>query len=201
MKGYASRNSPFARKVRVAAIETGQGEAIDWTMVDLFDRPAILSQINPLDQVPVIRTTDGTALYDSPVICQYLDSLHDGPRLYPRDGPARWTALRLEALGDGLGTACAALAGEMRRPEDRRHDPFIASQSRKIDGALDALEGEADRLDGPLGIAQIAVGCAIGYMELRDCAPGWRGSRARLAAWYDGFRNRPSMRETAPPGP
>ena len=116
MKGYASHNSPFARKVRVAAIETGQGEAIDWTMVDLVDRPAVLGQANPLDQVPVVIQDDGTALYDSPVICQYLDSLHDGPKLYPEAGAARWTALRLEALGDGLGAASAALAGERRRP-------------------------------------------------------------------------------------
>ncbi len=199
MKGYASHNSPFARKVRVAAIETGQGETIDWTMVDLVDRPAVLGQTNPLDQVPVVIQDDGTALYDSPVICQYLDSLHDGPKLYPEVGAARWTALRLEALGDGLGAASAALAGERRRPEDRRYDPFIAAQSGKIGAALAALEDEIDRLDGPTGIAQIAVACAIGYMELRACAPGWRESRPRLAAWYDAFRDRPSMRRTAPP--
>ena len=201
MKGYASHYSPFARKVRVAAIETGQGEAIDWTMVDLLDRPAVLGQTNPLDQVPVIVMADGAALYDSPVICQYLDSLHNGSKLYPPDGPARWTALRLEALGDGLAAACAAIAGERRRPEDRRHDPFIVGQSRKIDGALAALEDEVDRLDGPLGIAQIAAACAIGYMEVRECAPGWREPRPRLAAWYDAFRDRPSMRRTAPPDP
>ncbi len=200
MKGYASPNSPFARKVRVAAIETGQGDAIDWTMINLTDRPAALGRTNPLDQVPVVIGEDGAALYDSPVICQYLDSLHDGAKLYPEAGPARWTALRLEALGDGLGAA-AALAGERRRPAERQHEPFIAGQARKIDAALAALDEEIDALDGAAGIAPIAAACAIGYVELRDCAPGWRESRLRLAAWYAAFSQRPSMRETAPPPP
>ena len=199
MKGYASANSPFARKVRVAAIETGQAGAIDWTMVDLADRPAELGATNPLDQVPVLIGEDGKALYDSPVICEYLDNRHDGPKLLPETGAARWTALRLQALGDGLGAASAALTGELRRPKDRRFQPFIANQTKKIGAALDALEGEIDSLAGPLTIAAIAAACAIGYMELRDCAAGWRAARPGLAAWYDNFCRRPSMRQTATP--
>lgn len=196
MKVYGTPHSPFARKVRVAAIETGQAGAIDWTMIDLNDRPAELGAINPLDQVPVLIRDDGKALYDSPVICEFLDSRHDGPKLLPEAGKARWTVLRLQALGDGLGGASAALAGERRRPEDRQSEPFIANQTKKINAALGALEGEVGALEGPLTIAPIAVSCAMGYMELRNCAPGWRAAQPRLAAWYDNFCQRPSMTET-----
>lgn len=199
MKGYASPNSPFARKVRIVAIETAQADTIDWVMVDLIDRPAILGQVNPLDQVPVVIDEDGTTLYDSPVICLYLDSLHAGQKLYPEAGPARWTALRLEALADGLGAAAAALAGERRRPEELQFDPFIDGQTRKIEAALTALDADIKAIEGPLSIVPIAAGCALGYVELRGCAPGWRETRPGLAAWYDTFRQRPSMQQTAPP--
>ena len=144
-------------------------------------------------------TDDGEALYDSAVICEYLDARHHRPKLFPAGGDARWEVLRLQALGDGLGAASAALAGERRRPEDRRFEPYSDNQSGKIARALARLEHDLAALDGALTIAPIAASCAIGYMELRDCAPGWRARHPGLARWYDGFAARPSMRETAPP--
>ena len=201
MKGFSSPNSPFSRKVRVVAIETGQADAIDWTVVQLGGSVPALEETNPLGQVPVIVTDDGEALYDSAVICEYLDARHDGPRLIPRDGAERWEVLRLQALGDGLGAASASLAGERRRPEERRFQPFSDNQSGKIARALSRLERDLAALDGALTVAPIAAACAIGYMELRDCAPGWRDRHPALAGWYDRFAARPSMRETAPPPP
>ncbi len=162
----------------------------------MADRPAALADNNPLDKVPVVVLDDGSRLYDSPVICEYLDSLHDGPRLIPTDG-ARWDVLRLQALGDGVCDAAVLFGAEMRRPEEFRFPPFIARQLAKIAAGLDRLEDEAGRLEGPLTIAPIAVATAIGYMELRQCLPDWRATRPRLAAWYDAFCQRPSMVETA----
>ena len=201
MKGFSSPNSPFSRKVRVVAIETGQADSIEWTVVQLGGPIPALEAANPMGQVPVVVTEDGEALYDSAVICEYLDARHDGPKLFPANGDARWEVLRLQALGDGLGAASAALAGERRRPEERRFQPFSDNQSGKISRALARLEHDLAALEGPPTIAPIAASCAIGYMELRDCAPGWRNRHPALAAWYDGFAARPSMRGTAPPPP
>ena len=197
MKGYGAKVSPFTRKVRVAAIETGQGDLIDWEMVVMADRPAALAENNPLDKVPVVVLDDGSRLYDSPVICEYLDSLHDGPKLIPADGAARWDVLRLQALGDGVCDAAVLYGAEMRRPEEFRFQPFIERQLAKIAAGLDQLDGEVDKLEGPLTIAPIAVATAMSYMELRECLPDWRATRPRLATWYDAFRRRPSMAETA----
>ena len=166
-------------------------------MVVMAERPAALAENNPLDKVPVVILDDGRQLYDSPVICEYLDSLHDGPRLIPAEGDARWEVLRLQALGDGVCDAAVLFGAEMRRPEEFRFQPFIARQLAKVATGLDQLEREVDRLDGPLTIAPIAVATGMGYMELRECLPDWRATRPRLAAWYDAFCQRPSMVETA----
>ena len=132
MKGYGATVSPFTRKVRVAAIETGQHDLIDWEMVVIAERPAALAENNPLDKVPVVILDDGRRLYDSPVICEYLDSLHDGPKLIPMGGEARWEALRLQALGDGVCDAAVLHGAEMRRPEAFRYQPFIERQVAKM---------------------------------------------------------------------
>ncbi|HIM44861.1 MAG TPA: glutathione S-transferase [Alphaproteobacteria bacterium] len=197
MKGYGATVSPFTRKVRVAAIETGQDNLIEWEMVVMTERPVALSENNPLDKVPVVILDDGRQLYDSPVICEYLDSLHDGPKLIPRDGEARWEVLRLQALGDGVCDAAVLYGSEMRRPEAFRFQPFIERQLAKIAAGLDRFEEEIDQLDGPLTIAPIAVATGMNYMELRECMPDWREKRPRLTAWYETFCRRPSMVETA----
>ena len=197
MKGFGATVSPFTRKVQVCAIETGQADLIDWEMVVMAERPAALAESNPLDKVPAVTTDDGRELYDSPVICEYIDSLHDGPKLIPAAGAARWEVLRLQALGDGLCDAAVLYGAEMRRPEEFRYPVFIDRQLAKIAGALDRLETEVARLEGPLTIAPIAVATGMGYMELRECDPDWRATRPRLAAWYDTFCARPSMKDTA----
>ena len=198
MRLHYSPSSPFVRKVMATAIELGLEGGIELQPTQVWDPASDLSKVNPLGKVPALRLVDGSVLYDSPVICEYLDSLHDGPRLIPTDGAARWEVLRLQALGDGMCDAAVLYGGEMRRPEEFRYQPFIERQLAKIAAALDQLEGEVDRLAGPLTIAPIAVATAMGYIEVRECRPDWRDTRPLLAAWYDTFCRRSSMVETAP---
>ena len=197
-EGYGSTQSPFTRKVRAAAIETGQPDVIEWEWVPPQERGRVVAPHNPLVKIPAVVTDDGVALYDSPVICEYLDTLHDGPKLFPVAGAARWRALRLQALGDGLGDATVALSLELRRSEELYYDAGIERQRTKVDNALDALEREVDALGGALTIGSIAVACAVGYLDLRELAPGWRETRPAFAAWCEAFGRRPSMTETAP---
>ena len=139
------------------------------------------------------------ALYDSRVICEYLDGLHDGPPMFPPAGPARWTALRRQAEGDGmLDAAILARYETFVRPEARRFDDWTANQKLKVGRALDALETEAASLGDAVDIGTITIGCALGYLDFRFADDGWRNGRPGLAAWYETFGARPSMAATVP---
>lgn len=201
MKGYGAIQSPFVRKVRVAAFETGQGDLIDWEMVPMENRAELLPPFNPLVKIPVIILDDGSPLYDSAVICEYLDSLHDGPKLFPEEPETRWTALRLQALGDGVAEAMTLIGQETRRPEEFRYQPFIEAQLAKINNGLDVLDGETELLAERLSIGPIAVACALGYLDFRDSELGWRDTRPALADWFKNFASRVSMSGTVPRRP
>jgi len=199
MKLRYSPTSPYVRKVSVTAIELGLAERIERVPTDTQDRNSGIAEHNPLGKVPALILDDGGLLYDSPVICEYLDSLHDGPRLFPAEGPERWTALRRQALGDGiLDAAILRMIETRRRPEDLRWQRWIAHQTAKITRALDQFEADAADLEGPPTIGQITAGCALGYLNFRFPELDWRTGRTKLAAWYENFAQRPSMRETAP---
>ena len=199
MKLRFSPTSPYVRKVTVAAIELGLDGRIERIPTDTRDPKSDLAQVNPLGKVPALVTDDGEVLYDSPVICEYLDSLNDGPRLFPADGPARWQALRQQVLGDGiLDAAILRMVETRRRPDALRWPGWTELQAGKIRRALDSLERQAGQLDGPLTIGQITVGCALGYLDFRFAEDAWRAGRPGLAAWYEGFAARPSMRDTVP---
>ena len=158
-----------------------------------------LNEENPLGKIPALVLGDGTALFDSPVICEYLDTLHDGPRLFPADGPERWTALRRQALADGLLDAAILCRYEtFLRPEERQWADWIEGQQSKFRRALDALEGEAEDFGDTVDIGTISAGCAADYLDFRSLDDGWRESRPRLAAWLEGFAARPSMQATHP---
>ena len=200
MQGFGAEQSPFVRKVRITAIETDQPAIIDWRMVPPPERGEIITPRNPLVKIPVVIMDDGSPLYDSAVICEYLDSLHDGAKLFPESGAARWAALRLQALGDGIGDAAVALRIESLRPQEMQFDAFIERQQSKIGNGLDALEGETGLLSSePLTIGPISVACAIGYVEFREPGFAWREARPKLAAWYEDIGNRASFAETEPP--
>lgn len=201
MKLYHTPTSPFVRKVMVVAHETGLADRIETT----FLRPspmqpdAVLARDNPLSKIPALVLPDGSSLYDSHVICEYLDAQHEGAKLLPAPGPARWTALRREALADGMLEAGVQVFYERKnRPEERQWEPWIEGQSAKARLALDALEREASTFGDGVDLGLVAIAVGIGWLELRDVIGDVRTGRPALFAWYDRFCERPSMRATVP---
>ncbi|MCX7683770.1 MAG: glutathione S-transferase [Acetobacteraceae bacterium] len=202
MKLFHSPASPFVRKVLVAAHERGIAEGIELvpTGVTPVRRDEAIAARNPLGKIPTLVLEDGTAVFDSRVIVEYLDGLPGGPRLIPEGGAARLKTLTLQALADGLCDAAVALRYETAlRPEALRWPEWAASQTTKVVAALDALERDwVPHLSSVLDIGAIAAACALGYLDYRFAALGWREGRPRLAAWHEGFAARPSMQATAP---
>ncbi len=200
MRLYFSPTSPYVRKVMVLLHETGQLAEVELVSgsgspVDPGTAPL---EANPLGKVPALERPDGPALYDSRVICRYLDARTDAG-LYP-EGARLWDTLTVEATGDGILDAALLMVYEGRlRPEELRFSPWVEGQWAKVDRALDVLETRwLAHLRGPLDAGQIAVGCALGYLDFRHGARGWRAGRPGLAAWFDSFAARPSMMATLP---
>lgn len=200
MKLYWSSRSPFVRKVMVFAHECGLADRIacERTLVTMTRPNADLLPLNPLGKIPTLVLDDGTVLYDSTVICEYLDSLHGGRRLFPEPGPARWTALRRHALGNNLLDNLVPWRNETLRPQPQQSPETLAAFELKVCNAVTALEREADALAAdPVGIGHVAIACALGYMDFRFAGLGWRAGHGRIARWYDAFALRPSMVRTA----
>ncbi len=201
MKLHYAIASPYVRKVLAVAIETGLRERIElvpraMTPVSPEDE---LNRDNPLGKIPCLITEDGMSLYDSRVICEYLDSLHDGRRMFPPPGPARWLALRRQAAADGILDAAVNTRYEtFLRPAQLRWPEWIEGQMQKIRRTLDALEGEAGDFGDGVDIGTIAIACALGYLDFRYADENWRGRRPALAAWFESFAMRPSIAKTAP---
>jgi glutathione S-transferase len=190
-------HSPYARKVLVCAHELGLTERLDVVHHETSptNRNDAVFAANPLGKVPVLLTPDAGALFDSVVICDYLDRLGGAGSLIPRDGPARYETLRLQALAQGLCDAGIALRWEtVRRPQVLRYPPLAEGQATKLLEAYDHLETRAP-FTGPISIGQIALATALAWLEFRDM-PDFRERAPRLAAWHDGFCQRPSMQAT-----
>jgi len=200
MKLLYARTSPYVRKVMVVAHETGQAEAIERVPVIATptERNPETARHNPLGKVPTLITGDGTALFDSRVICEYLDVRSSGPRLFP-EGEARWDALTRQALADGLLDAALLLRYErVMRPAPARWNAWEAGQIAKISGALDRMEATLTRDAGEVDIGTVAAGCALGYLDFRFPDLAWRTGRPAATAWYAAFSQRPSMVRTTP---
>ncbi len=194
-----SGGSPFARKVRVVAHEIGLARMIEEIPSHPWKAPDDLKALNPLGKIPTLVTEDGFALFDSAVICEYLDTLHDGPKLIPPLGAARWEALRAQALGDGVMDAAVLWRVEITQRKDQGPTPgWVERQKGAILRSLDMLERGEAVLAGPPTIGLIAVACALGYLDYRFGVLNWRDGRSRLAAWHAAFAARPSMIATAP---
>ena len=199
MRLYHSTTSPFVRKVMVTLHETGQ--AGDVTLVPAMGTPVDAGSMplaqNPLGKIPALERDDGPAIYDSRVICRFLDD-RARANLYP--SPRQWEVLTLEATADGIMDAAVLMVYESRvRPEENRFAPWVDGQWAKIGRALDALEQRwLSHLNGPLDMGQIAVGAALGYLDFRHADRGWRSGRPGLAAWAAVFAERPSMVATRP---
>ncbi len=195
-----SAGSPYVRKVMACAIARGLDGRIERDATNPHLSPPELLGVNPLSKVPALLLDDGTALYDSPVICEYLDGLGDAPPLFPPPGPARWTALRRQALADGIMDACVPRRREMGLPPDEGRTAFIARQREAVARAVDALEGEAASFGDLPTIGEIAVGCALGYLDFRFAAEPWRPGCDRLAAWFARVSELPPLAKTVPAG-
>lgn len=198
MKCYVTGNSPYARKVRIATIELDLYDEVEWQMITREQRAEIIPAINPLGKVPVAILDSGLVLMDSPVICGYVDSLNSGRKLIPQVGEERWAVRGLEALGDGLGEAVIAASQEDQRPGEKRSQGVVDRQTGKAKSALAALDAAAGDFNDPPLLGEIAVACAIGYMEFRDVVPGWRDTYPALGSWYAGILKRRSFIQTAP---
>lgn len=199
MQLYFNPASPFVRKVRVTAHELGLSGKIELTSITLTPvspHEGVRSN-NPLGKIPALITDDGAVLYDSPVICEYLDALAGGNRIFPAGGTTRWTALRRQALADGIMDAAVLTRYEQTvRPQELRWQAWADGQLLKIRTALDSLERE--NLEGAFDIGVISIACALGYLDLRFASEGWRTSRPRLAAWLAAVSQRPSLAATVP---
>ena len=197
MKCYVTNNSPYARKVRVVAFETGLYDVVEWKTITREERGDI-NDFNPLGKVPVAAMGTGDIVCDSPVICAYLDSLSSTVDLIPKSDPERWQTLTLEALGDGLGDTVIVISQEKQRQSEKYSQEIVDRQTAKIKSTLSVLDSAAIDFKDPPLLGEIAVACAMGYMEFRDIVPEWSGTYVNLAKWYDDILERESFRRTAP---
>jgi glutathione S-transferase len=197
MKLYWSTRSPYARKVMVFAHEVGLAGRIETvkTLVSMTAPNRELMHVNPLAKIPTLVADDGQVLFDSSVICEYLDSLHGGAKLFPAEPARRWPALRWQAFGNNL----VPWRNERLRPPAQQSPETLAGYDLKIRNAADFLEREAAALAAaPLNVGHTTLAVALGYLDFRFADLEWRKGRSRIAAWYETFAQRPSIRDTMP---
>jgi glutathione S-transferase len=191
-----SPRSPYVRKVMIAVHEMGLTDRISTvrTIVGGTTPHADLTLINPLGKIPTLELEDGTAIFDSPVIIEYLDTLHTGAKLYPSAWPERLTALRRHALGQGMLDCALPLLGEGFRPPERQSEPHKSLWRAKLRASVDVLDGEAEALGtSGFSIGHLAIGVALSYLDFRFADLAWRDGHPKLAAWHTTFDARPSV--------
>jgi len=198
MKLRHAAASPFVRKVMLVAYEHNMAGRLELvpTTVSPVQANDTLAPENPLMKVPALTTDDGQVLFDSPVICEYLDSIGSGPKLFPAPGAARWVALRQQALADGVLDALILCRYEMTRPEDKRWSGWTDGQMKKAHQGLAAADRED--LSGARTIGQLAFACMLGYLDFRFPDDGWRNRHPMLASWYEEASRLPGMQATKP---
>lgn len=197
MKLHSAPASPYGAKVRAVMIEKGLEEKIAVVTSSPVSGENNLFKVNPLARIPALELDDGSALYDSPVICEYLDALGQGPALFPPAGPARWNALRWQAVGDGLMDTLVRWRAEVMRPEGEQSPSFRKRNADITRMTLDAANAEITTMGGH-HIGAIALAMALGYLELRFPDMDWKKERAALAAWYEDMKRRPSIAACLP---
>jgi glutathione S-transferase len=201
MKLHWSPRSPYVRKVMVFAHETGLADRFDKVRsVVAMSKPNLdVMRDNPLGKIPTLVLDNGLALFGSVVICEYLDSLHRGAKLFPASGMDRWRALRWHALGDGMLDTLILWRNERDKPPARQTPEWLSNFELKMTNSLEVIEKEAGDLDrAPIGIGHVGVACALGYLDFRFPDVAWRTNRVQAARWFESFANRPSMRATLP---
>jgi glutathione S-transferase len=199
MKLLYSPTSPYARKVRIVVREKGLQSSVTEIIRLPADKQPELLAANPLGKVPALILDDHSVLFDSPVICEYLDQLVKKPGLIPA-GDARWPAFRAQALADGLLDVAVAAVLESRRPQERQSDSMLAHWREQMLSAVRHMHEELASLESELTVGHIALATALAYLDFRHSDLQWRTVAGHaLADWYAGFARRPSMQKTAPP--
>jgi len=200
MKLYSNPASPFARKCRIIVRELGLTNVVEEVNVDTRALPADFRRLNPLGKIPVLALKDGSVILDSPVICEYLNDLGGG-KFFPgrsliRENSGHWKALTLQAIGDGICDAAVARVYETRRPPEQQSPAALEKHLTAIQTSLDVLENA--KFAAQTTIGEIAVACAIGYLDFRLPELAWRDSRPKLRDWYEKFAQYPAMKDTQP---
>ena len=200
MKLHWSSRSPYVRKVMICACERGVADGIERIHSEVSmsrPNPAVMRH-NPIGKIPTLILDDGRVLYESVVICEYLDSLGTtGSPLFPPRGEERWLALRWHALGDGMLDTLLLWRSELRKPVERQTPEWLAGFTLKIENGLAVIEAEADALArSSFGIGHVGIGTALAYLDFRFAHLGWRGDCPRSAAWMEQFLERDSVRKT-----
>jgi glutathione S-transferase len=196
MKLIYSQASPYARKVRACAIALGIDRQIELVEADVADPPDWLLAANPLGRVPTLIAEDGFAIFDSAVICEYLNGSAEFLPIIPPSGAARWLCLRLEALGDGLMDAAVSL----RQVQGSGMLPAEHPLARRHLGAIERTLGhlEKTRPAQHVDVGTISIACGLGYLDLRFPAMEWRATHPQVASWHAQFSRHPCLSETAP---
>ena len=201
MKLYYSKTSPYSRKVRLMVHEKGLQQVITSVACNPFEEVRELEAANPLGKVPSLILDDGSSLYDSPVICAYLDTL-TSDRLIPESGPdsnrERWNILRWEALCDGVLDATYNIVMERRRDAREQSSSWIEQWKSQVIRSLDHMEANIDSLPAQISLAQLSLGAALGYLDFRLSDLDWHNQCPALASWYDDFSERDAMKNTRP---
>jgi glutathione S-transferase len=201
MKLFYSQTSPFVRKCLVVAHELNLAERLELAPAapHPVNRDRTVVECNPLGKIPALVTDAGAIFFDSRVICEYFNGLGNG-RLLPPAGEARFTILTDQALADGIMDAAVLARYESAaRPENLRWPEWIDGQMQKVSSALSDFERRAAAWGGRLDLGVIALGCALGYLDLRYPDIGWREGSPAIARWYEHFAARESMTKTRPP--
>lgn len=194
-----SPRSPFVRKVMIAAHELGLADRLECrrTVVSMAAPNQALLPVNPLSKLPTLVLADGTMLYDSLVISEYLDSLAGGGRIVPLSGPERWLELSRHAVANGLLDVLVLYRNEREKPEAARTQAWLTAYAVKLDATLAYFERDIGQIASrPFGIAQIALGVALSYLDFRFADLDWRLGRSDLAHWHTQFCARPSALAT-----
>ncbi|MDB5572482.1 MAG: glutathione S-transferase [Hyphomicrobiales bacterium] len=200
MKIHWSPRSPYVRKVMLAAHELGLQDRLERqrTVVAMSSSNADLRADNPLNKIPTLVLDDGLAIFDSYVICEYLDDLAGGGRIIPPRGRERLLAQRLHALGQGFLDLLILMRNERDRADTLRSEPHMKAFADKRAATLEQLEREAPEFArAPFGIGHIAIGCALSYWDFRFGGDPWREAHPQLAAWHATFEARPAAQATA----
>ena len=197
MKLFWSNASPYARKVRIAARELGLADRIEEITVDAFADPPELLAATPLGRIPVLVLDEGTAIFDSRVICAYLEEFAGGG-MVPAQPRECLAVMRAEALGDGGMDVAVLMALERRKPEGEKSPTFAARWQTQLARALDAVAAELPRLPQAFNLGHAAFASLLGYVDFRHPGIAWRDTRPELAAWYSEAGTRPSLAATLP---